>query len=74
MSNTTQRTFVGVAMFIVGVILIGTLMYITVPKKGDIIVINCGLAEISPDFTPAMREECRKVRAENFNKDLQKPK
>lgn len=23
------------------------------------VVINCGIAEISPDFTPAMREACR---------------
>lgn len=25
--------------------------------------INCSLSEISPDFTPAMREQCRLVRA-----------
>jgi hypothetical protein len=25
---------------------------------------NCSLAEISPDFTPAMKEECRKLRME----------
>lgn len=24
---------------------------------------NCSIAEISPDFTPKMREECRKLRA-----------
>ena len=23
---------------------------------------NCSIAEISPDFTPRMREECRKLR------------
>jgi hypothetical protein len=23
---------------------------------------NCSIAEISPDYTPAMREECRKLR------------
>lgn len=23
---------------------------------------NCGIAEISPDFTPAMKDECRKLR------------
>ena len=23
---------------------------------------NCSIAEISPDFTPAMKEECRKLR------------
>jgi len=25
--------------------------------------INCGLSEISPDFTPEMRKMCREVRA-----------
>lgn len=25
---------------------------------------NCSIAEISPDFTPAMREVCRKLRRE----------
>jgi hypothetical protein len=25
---------------------------------------NCSIAEISPDFSPAMREECRKLRRE----------
>jgi hypothetical protein len=25
-------------------------------------VYNCSVAEISPDFTPKMREECRKLR------------
>lgn len=24
---------------------------------------NCSIAEISPDFTPAMREKCRKLNA-----------
>lgn len=26
------------------------------------ITVNCSIAEISPDFTPAMREECRKLK------------
>jgi hypothetical protein len=25
---------------------------------------NCSIAEISPDFTPRMREECRRLRRE----------
>lgn len=25
---------------------------------------NCSIAEISPDFTPRMREECRRLRKE----------
>jgi len=26
---------------------------------------NCEIAEISPDFTPAMKQECRKLRVQN---------
>ena len=28
---------------------------------------NCSIAEISPDFTPAMREECRKLNVKARN-------
>lgn len=31
------------------------------PPKGK--YINCSISEISPDFTPAMKEECRKLNA-----------
>jgi hypothetical protein len=27
-------------------------------------IYNCSIAEISPDFTPKMREECRRLRRE----------
>ena len=30
-----------------------------------VIKYNCDIAEISPDFTPAMKQECRKLRIEN---------
>ena len=35
---------------------------------------DCSISEISPDFPPEVREQCRKLRAENTLKDLQKPK
>ena len=35
------------------------LMLSDVPIKGTT---NCDIAEISPDFTPAMREQCRQLR------------
>ena len=35
---------------------------------------NCSLSEISPDYPVKVKEECRKLRAEKFNKDLHKPK
>jgi uncharacterized protein YneF (UPF0154 family) len=27
--------------------------------------VNCNIAEISPDFTPQMREQCRQLRQSN---------
>jgi hypothetical protein len=29
------------------------------PRKGDIVRIDCSLSEISPDFTPEMKQACR---------------
>ena len=34
----------------------------TQPKHG-VVVIDCSLVEISPDFTTEMREACRKARS-----------
>jgi hypothetical protein len=28
------------------------------------VIINCGVAEISPDFTPEAREQCRRLRGQ----------
>jgi hypothetical protein len=35
----------------------------TYPNNGQII--NCGIAEISPDYTNAMKEACRQARSSN---------
>ena len=43
-------------------ILLLAAMFLTAPRKGEVVVINCGIAEISPDFTTEMREACRKLR------------
>lgn len=32
------------------------------PRKGDIVKIDCTLSEISPDFTNEMRQACREAR------------
>jgi hypothetical protein len=36
------------------------------PKKGDVIVYDCSIAEISPDFPLEVRDQCRKLRAEKY--------
>lgn len=30
------------------------------------VTINCGVAEISPDFTPEAREQCRRLRGQKL--------
>ena len=32
------------------------------PRKGDIMRIDCSISEISPDFTSEMRQACRDAR------------
>jgi short subunit fatty acids transporter len=38
------------------------LLFLNMPKKGDIVRIDCTLSEISPDFTNEMRQVCRDAR------------
>ena len=45
----------------------GAIFFIA-PKRGNVIVINCTWSEISPDFTPAMKEACRQARIKNESK------
>ncbi len=45
--------------FIASAMLLFTAFYFSVTLQPRVKVINCGIAEISPDFTTAMREACR---------------
>ena len=38
------------------------LLFLDMPRKGDIVKIDCTLSEISPDFTNEMRQACRDAR------------
>jgi hypothetical protein len=38
------------------------ILFLNMSKKGEVIVINCSLSEISPDFTNEMRQACRDAR------------
>ena len=71
MQNTTKRTIIEVlcwTSFVLIFLLSIPLMYLTAPRKGDIIKIDCTWSEISPDFTNEMRELCRKNRMEQIDK------
>lgn len=67
MQDLTKRKIiewlVWIGFIIVFVISI-PLMYLTAPKKGDVIRIDCTWSEISPDFSIEMKEACRKARIE----------
>ena len=38
------------------------LLFLNLPKKGDIMKIDCSISEINPDFTNEMRQACRDAR------------
>jgi hypothetical protein len=64
MKETLQ--FIGLTLLVV---LIACLMFGLIVFGNSIAgsgqrVYNCSIAEFSPDFTPRMREECRKLRQE----------
>jgi hypothetical protein len=55
-NNLFKEVLILLLIFVVGV---SILFLIPQPTHQ---VINCSLAEISPDFTPEMRKECRIIR------------
>jgi hypothetical protein len=71
MSYTNKRENIKIGVVVVALVITIPIIFLSLPKKGDVIVYNCSISEISPDFPIAVREECRKLRAQNI---LQKPK
>ena len=71
MQDLIKRETIGLAVFVVAVFVAIPIVFLSLPKKGDVIVYDCSIAEISPDFPIQVKEECRRLRAEN---NLQKPK
>ena len=75
MPDTSKRETVGIIVvaivFLIAIPIIFLSLNNAIPKKGDVIRIDCTWSEISPDFTNEMREACRQLRATN---NLQKPK
>ena len=74
MSYTSQRESIERLVILVAVVIAFLLVFAYMPRKGDVIVYNCQLAEISPDFPIEVRNQCRLLRANNFKENLQKPK
>ena len=70
MPYTVKRENLENIIFVISVLSICTLVILLVPKNSGRLY-DCSIAEFSPDFPIEVREQCRKLRAENI---LQKPK
>jgi hypothetical protein len=74
MQDIIKRETIALLFVVTGCVIVFSLAVNFMPRKGDVIVINCGLSEISPDFTTEMREACRQARIQSIQKDIQRPK
>jgi len=62
MPHTVKRTILITIAIGVYVAVMFLVFPMIVPKKGDVIRIDCTWSEISPDFSIEMKEACRKAR------------
>ncbi len=72
MQNLTKRQTL--EYLFVSIVAIGSIAFLFFTPAQTSKVYNCSLAEISPDYPLEVRNECRRVRAEKFKENLQKPK
>jgi len=69
---TTKRLqSFNIALMLVSSFLVMLLLIVFLPRHGEV-VYNCSIAEISPDFPPEVREQCRKLYAEAYKKEHSK--
>jgi hypothetical protein len=63
MSRLKEHLLMWPALILLGAALFGLLygIHSYLPQEA---VYNCSIAEISPDYTPAMKQECRKLRSQ----------
>jgi hypothetical protein len=71
MPHTPKRETIKIAVVVIAFLIAIPIVFLSLPKKSDVVRIDCTWSEISPDFTNEMREACRQLRAKN---NLQKPK
>ena len=62
MQNIIKRTFIVSIVIALYLTVVFVVVPLSMPKKGDVIRIDCTWSEISPDFTPEMRKACRNAR------------
>jgi len=71
MSSIIKRETIEMWVVAVAFLIAVPIIFLSLPKKGDVIRYDCSISEISPDFPLEVKEQCRKLRAENI---LNKPK
>jgi hypothetical protein len=59
MSTEDPKTYIGALI----AVFVAFLLFLFLVPKPTHQVVNCHLAEISPDFTPELRQQCRLLRA-----------
>jgi len=74
MQDSTIRKNIEIGIVAIAVFIAFAIIFFVAPKRGDVIVIDCTWSEISPDFSPQMKEACRQARIKDNQKDIQKPK
>ena len=55
-----KQTILAIVILVIFVAI--PILFLNMPRKGDIVRIDCNLSEISPDFTNEMRQVCRNER------------
>ncbi len=73
MQSHDKRETIEVAVVCICGIIAFLIMIFLFPKQQGRYY-DCGMAEWHPDIPNKVKEECRKIRAENFKESLQKPK
>ena len=59
------RNIFEIVFFVVLAVIVFAGYIYFLPKHGTV-VYNCSIAEISPDYPPKVKEECRKLRMEQI--------
>lgn len=73
MPNTVKRETLEMVVVVIAFIIAFIFMIFVFPKEYGK-VYDCGMAEWHPDVPTKVKEECRRLRAKNFQEELKKPK
>lgn len=65
MPDLTKRETIEITLVVIATILAFIIVINSLPANRTV-VYDCRLAEISPDFPPEVRNECRRIRAKNI--------